>query len=154
MSNVLVALLCGIIFGLGLCVSGMTNPARIIGFLDVFGDWDATLVAVMVAAVTVAGIGFRLVRRRAKPVLAQKFAVPERNDIDLKLIAGSAIFGVGWGLAGLCPGPAITALVSMSPSVLMFVAAMIGGQWLVSRFRRETAPRPDPAEPAKETIDS
>ncbi len=134
MSTIVVALVSGIIFGLGLCVSEMINPTRVIGFLDVFGRWDATLLLVMAAAVTVAGIGFPLVARRAKPILADKFVVPEKTDIDLRLITGSVLFGVGWGLAGLCPGPAIAALASMSPPILMFVAAMIGGQWLASRF--------------------
>ena len=134
MSTIVVALASGIIFGLGLCVSEMINPTRVIGFLDVFGRWDATLLLVMAAAVTVAGIGFPLVARRAKPILADKFVVPEKTDIDLRLITGSVLFGVGWGLAGLCPGPAIAALASMSPPILMFVAAMIGGQWLASRF--------------------
>lgn len=134
MSTIVVALVSGIIFGLGLCVSEMINPTRVIGFLDVFGRWDATLLLVMAAAVTVAGIGFPWVARRAKPVLADKFVVPEKTNIDLRLITGSVLFGVGWGLAGLCPGPAIAALASMSPPILMFVAAMIGGQWLASRF--------------------
>ncbi len=134
MSTIVVALVSGIIFGLGLCVSEMINPTRVIGFLDVFGRWDATLLLVMAAAVTVAGIGFPLVARRAKPILADKFVVPEKTDIDLRLITGGVLFGVGWGLAGLCPGPAIAALASMSPPILMFVAAMIGGQWLASRF--------------------
>lgn len=134
MSTIVVALVSGIIFALGLCVSEMINPTRVIGFLDVFGRWDATLLLVMAAAVTVAGIGFPLVARRAKPILADKFVVPEKTDIDLRLITGSVLFGVGWGLAGLCPGPAIAALASMSPPILMFVAAMIGGQWLASRF--------------------
>lgn len=134
MSTIVVALVSGIVFGLGLCVSEMINPTRVIGFLDVFGRWDATLLLVMAAAVTVAGIGFPLVARRAKPIFADKFVVPEKTDIDLRLITGGVLFGVGWGLAGLCPGPAIAALASMSPPILMFVAAMIGGQWLASRF--------------------
>jgi len=136
MRSILAALISGTIFGLGLCVSEMINPARVIGFLDVAGNWDATLLLVMVAAVTVTGIGFPFVTRRVKPVLANRFIFPEKSDIDLRLIAGSVIFGIGWGIAGLCPGPAVTALVSMSPSILMFVAAMAGGQWLASRLER------------------
>ena len=96
--------------------------------------YDSMAETVVAAAVTVAGIGFPLVARRAKPILADKFVVPEKTDIDLQLITGSVLFGVGWGLAGLCPGPAIAALASMSPPILMFVAAMIGGQLLASRF--------------------
>lgn len=136
MSTVLAALISGMIFGLGLCVSEMINPTRVIGFLDLFGSWDATLLMVMIAAVAVTGIGFPLVLKRAKPLLAEKFSVPGRSDIDMRLIAGSVVFGIGWGLAGLCPGPAIAAVASMSPSILMFVVAMAVGQWIASRFER------------------
>lgn len=136
MRSILAALISGAIFGLGLCVSEMINPTRVIGFLDVVGNWDATLLLVMVAALTVTGIGFPLVTKRVRPIFADKFVVPEKSDIDLRLIAGSVIFGIGWGIAGLCPGPAVTALVSMSPSILMFVVAMAGGQWLASRIER------------------
>ena len=136
MKSNLAALISGIIFGLGLCVSEMVNPTRVIGFLDLLGSWDATLLFVMLAAVAVTGIGFPLVLKRANPLLAEKFFVPERSDIDSRLIAGSVIFGIGWGLAGLCPGPAIAALASMSPSILMFVVAMAVGQWIAARFER------------------
>lgn len=136
MSALVASLISGAIFGLGLCLSEMVNPARVIGFLDVLGRWDATLLLVMIAAVAVTGIGFPLVTKRAKPLLADRFSLPEKSDIDARLIAGSAIFGVGWGLAGLCPGPAIAALVSMSPSILMFVVAMAVGQWLTLLFER------------------
>ena len=136
MSSLLAALISGVIFGLGLSVSEMINPTRVIGFLDVLGSWDATLLLVMIAAVAITGVGFPFVMKRAKPILADRFAVPERSDIDARLIAGSVIFGIGWGLAGLCPGPAIAAVVSMSPSILMFVVAMAGGQWIASRFER------------------
>jgi uncharacterized membrane protein YedE/YeeE len=134
MSSMIAALISGIIFGLGLCVSEMVNPTRVIGFLDVFGSWDGTLLLVMFAAVAVTAIGFPFATKRVKPLLADRFVLPERSDIDTRLIAGSVIFGIGWGLAGLCPGPAIAGLVSMSPSILMFVVAMAGGQWIVSRF--------------------
>jgi len=134
MKTIVAALASGIIFGLGLCLSEMINPTRVVGFLDVFGTWDMTLVFVMISAVAVTAIGFPLVTRRPKPVLADRFLIPERTDIDRRLITGSVLFGIGWGLAGLCPGPAIAALASMSPSILIFVAAMIGGQWLASRF--------------------
>ncbi|NIO40289.1 MAG: YeeE/YedE family protein [Burkholderiales bacterium] len=136
MKSNLAALISGVIFGLGLCVSEMINPTRVIGFLDLLGSWDATLLFVMLAAVAVTGIGFPLVLKRANPLLAEKFFVPERSDIDFRLIAGSVIFGIGWGLAGLCPGPAIAALASLSPSILMFVVAMAVGQWIASRFER------------------
>ena len=136
MKSTLAALISGIIFGLGLCVSEMINPTRVIGFLDPLGSWDATLLFVMIAALAVTGIGFPLVLKRANPLLGDKFFVPERSDIDSRLIAGSVIFGIGWGLAGLCPGPAIAALASMSPSILMFVVAMAVGQWIAARFER------------------
>jgi len=136
MSSIFAALISGIIFGLGLCVSEMINPTRVIGFLDVFGSWDSTLLWVMVAAVAVTGVGFPLVMKRKKPVLTDIFVVPEQSEIDARLIAGSVIFGVGWGLAGLCPGPAVAALASMSPSVLLFVIAMVSGQWIASVFER------------------
>ena len=136
MRSLLAALVSGIIFVLGLCVSEMINPTRVVGFLDLLGSWDATLLFVMIAAVAVTGIGFPFVMKRAKPILADRFVVPERSDIDTRLIAGSVIFGIGWGLAGLCPGPAIAALASMSPSILMFVVAMACGQWIASKFER------------------
>ena len=136
MSSFITALVTGIVFGLGLCASEMINPARVIGFLDVFGSWDSTLLWVMISAVAVTGLGFPFVMRRNRPVLTDKFVLPDRSEIDTRLIAGSVIFGVGWGLAGLCPGPAVAALASMSPSVLLFVIAMAGGQWIASIFER------------------
>ncbi len=132
MSAFLAALITGVVFGLGLCVSEMVNPARVVGFLDVLGSWDATLLWVMVSAVAVTGIGFPLVMKRKRPVLTDRFLLPEKKEIDRRLIAGSVIFGIGWGLAGLCPGPAVAALASLSPSVLLFVVAMAGGQWIAS----------------------
>lgn len=134
MRTVVAALCCGFAFGLGLCVSEMVNPARVVGFLDVLGRWDATLVFVMAAAVAVTAAAFPLVLRRARPVLTAEFCLPTKNSIDAPLIAGSVIFGIGWGMAGLCPGPAIAALASLSPQVLVFVIAMAAGQWIVARF--------------------
>jgi len=134
MSRAIVALACGVVFGLGLCISQMVNPARVIGFLDVFGQWDATLAFVMAAAVAVTAAAFPLIMRRARPVLAERFFLPDKLTIDLPLLTGSVLFGIGWGLAGLCPGPAIAALATLSPSAVLFVVAMVAGQWLVSRF--------------------
>lgn len=134
MKTVIAALLCGMIFGFGLCVSEMVNPARVAGFLDVLGAWDATLVFVMASAVAVTSIGFPLVTRRSRPLLAEHFYLPAKKSLDIPLILGSTLFGIGWGLAGLCPGPAITALATLSPPVVVFVIAMVAGQWLVSRF--------------------
>jgi uncharacterized membrane protein YedE/YeeE len=136
MKTVIFASVSGVLFGLGLCVSEMINPARVVGFLDVLGDWDSTLVFVMAAAVGITGIGFPVVLGRSKPLFADRFEVPKKFDIDARLLTGSVIFGVGWGLSGLCPGPAVTALASMSPSIFMFVAAMCAGQLIASRFEK------------------
>jgi len=133
MKTVASSLLSGFIFGLGLAVSQMIDPARVIGFLDVAGPWDATLLLVMGGALAVTVPGFPMILSRPHPLLAAKFSLPAKTEIDRPLICGAAIFGVGWGLAGFCPGPALAALASLSPSVVLFVAAMIAGQWLASR---------------------
>ena len=127
------ALLSGIIFGFDLSISEMINPARITGFLDVTGVWDATLLLVVCGALAIALTGFTLVLKRPRPLFADKFSLPANTKIDKPLVIGSAIFGVGWGLAGFCPGPAIAALATLSPSVFLLVAAMIAGQWLAAR---------------------
>ena len=124
----------GMLFGLGLSVSEMINPARVIGFLDVAGRWDSTLLFVMGGAVAVTMPLFALIERRAKPLLARQFALPVKRQIDRPLIIGAVIFGVGWGLGGFCPGPAIAGLASGSSGVFLFVVAMIGGQWLARRI--------------------
>ena len=124
----------GMLFGLGLSVSEMINPARVIGFLDVAGRWDSTLLFVMGGAVAVTMPLFALIERRAEPLLARQFALPVKRQIDRPLIIGAVIFGVGWGLGGFCPGPAIAGLASGSSGVFLFVVAMIGGQWLARRI--------------------
>lgn len=136
MARILSAFFIGIIFALGLAVSEMINPARVIGFLDVAGRWDPTLIFVMGGALLVTVPIFPLVLRRQTPFLAEKFILPIKVKIDRPLILGAIIFGIGWGLAGFCPGPALAALASGSPSVALFVAAMIAGQWLGSRAER------------------
>jgi uncharacterized protein len=123
----------GVIFGLGLAVSEMTDPARVTGFLDLAGAWDPTLVFVMGGALLISLPGFALILRRPRPLLGAEFMRPTKKDIDAPLVGGAAIFGVGWGLSGFCPGPAIAALSTLSPAVVLFVAAMIAGQWLASR---------------------
>lgn len=120
----------GLLFSFGLIISGMVNPTKVLDFLDVFGDWDASLAFVMGGAVLVTSIGFKLLRSGEKPLFASKFSFPTRTDIDAKLIAGPAIFGIGWGLVGLCPGPAFAAIVSKPTLVLTFVAAMMLGMYL------------------------
>lgn len=126
----IVALVSGALFGLGLAVSGMANPAKVIGFLDVAGDWDPTLAFVMGGAVLVTLIAFRFVLRRQRPVLDEGFSVPDRNDVDGRLLGGAALFGVGWGLSGFCPGPAVVALTTGLPAVFAFFASMIAGMGL------------------------
>ncbi len=126
-ARMLIALLAGALFGVGLAVSGMMNPAKVIGFLDFAGDWDPTLAFVMGSALLVTIPAFRLILRRLRPVLADEFDLPTKKDVDPRLLAGSAIFGIGWGLAGFCPGPAVTALTSGLAPVFVFVAAMVAG---------------------------
>ena len=123
----LASFVCGLLFGFGLFVSGMTQPAKVLGFLDVFGGWDPTLVLVMAAALLVSFVGFRVARQRAKPLLAAKHLWPTRTDIDPPLLTGSALFGAGWGLVGLCPGPALVNLATLMPQVVVFVLAMAAG---------------------------
>lgn len=121
------ALISGLIFGFGLALSGMMNPARVIGFLDLAGDWDPTLMFVMGGALVVTLIYSALILRRQKPLCADNYCVPENTVIDKKLLTGAALFGIGWGLVGLCPGPALAALVTLSPEVVIFVVAMTVG---------------------------
>ena len=127
MLKMLVNLFAGTLFGLGLTVSGMVDPAKIIGFLDFAGDWDPTLAFVMGGALLVTVPTFRLVLKRSRPVLADEFDLPTKKEVDSRLLAGSAIFGIGWGLAGFCPGPAVTAMASALAPVFVFVAAMVAG---------------------------
>jgi uncharacterized protein len=130
------ALASGLVFGLGLAVSGMMNPAKVIGFLDVAGDWDPTLAFLMVGALLVAVPAYRLVPRRGRPILEEEFSLPEKKTIDAPLLGGPALFGVGWGLVGFCPGPAIAALGSGLLPVFAFVAAMLAGMALHARVGR------------------
>lgn len=127
----LAALLSGVIFGLGLAVSGMMNPAKVIGFLDVAGDWDPTLAFVMGGALLVTIPAFRLVSMLRRPVLENDFSIPAKGAVDGRLLGGAAAFGIGWGLVGSCPGPAVAALVPALTSgltpVFAFVGAMVAG---------------------------
>lgn len=130
MKTTFAALISGIVFGLGLAISEMINPARVIGFLDVAGQWDLTLALVMGSALIFTIIGFPLITRKAHPLLAEKFTLPTKKTLDTPLVTGAVLFGIGWGLAGLCPGPAIAGLASLNPDIFLFVAAMIAGQFL------------------------
>lgn len=136
----------GFIFGLGLLVSQMANPAKVLGFLDIFGAWDPSLALVMAAAVAVSALGYALARWRGAPLLAPRLEIPSRRDLEPRLLAGATIFGIGWGLAGLCPGPAITLLPLGIVEAFVFAAAMLAGMmifrlvpsgWPQSTFRRE-----------------
>ncbi|GGI81892.1 DUF6691 family protein [Legionella impletisoli] len=126
------AFLCGLIFGLGLTVSNMTNPNKVLNFLDVFGPWDPTLLVVLVAAVIVAFLGYFFIQGLKKPILDQMFHLPEETKITKRLVLGSACFGVGWGIAGYCPGPGITALSTFNADPLYFVVGLIIGSCFYS----------------------
>lgn len=130
MKTLLAALAAGLLFGLGLGISEMLSPARVLGFLDVTGRWDPTLAFVMGGALLVTFPAFRLANRMQKPLFEGKFVLPTRKDIDAKLVQGAVLFGIGWGLAGLCPGPAVTGLASLNTEVLLFFVAMLAGMAL------------------------
>ena len=135
------ALAAGLLFGAGLTISGMTDPQRVRGFLDLIGRWDPTLAFVMGGAVMVMAVAWRLRSRMGQPLFAEKFALPDRSDLDARLILGSALFGVGWGLAGLCPGPAIASLALAPAAVLPFVVAMLAGM-AIHRLSIRSTPSP------------
>ena len=120
----------GLLFGLGLVVSGLINPAKVLNFLDLAGTWDPSLAFTMVAAVATTAVGYRFAFRRGAPLLGGSFQLPAASDIDARLIGGAALFGIGWGLIGFCPGPAIAALSSGTISTVTFVGAMLAGMAL------------------------
>ena len=131
----LAALACGLLFGAGLALSGMTDTAKVLGFLDLFGDWVPDLAFVMGGAVCVTLVSFRFVLKR-RPLLAPGFTLPTRSDLDARLLAGAALFGIGWGVYGYCPGPALSALVYRDTATLVFVAAMLVGMALAGVLNR------------------
>ena len=135
MKQNLIALLSGLLFGFGLSVSQMIDRDRVLGFLDITGNWDPTLLFVLGGAVGVTIIAFRFVLRLPQPILGKKFYLPTNKDIDLPLILGAAIFGIGWGIAGYCPGPAITALVLGIWNPLLFMIAFIIGSLIYQWYR-------------------
>jgi uncharacterized membrane protein YedE/YeeE len=126
----LAALVAGVLFGAGLSLSGMLDPARVLGFLDVAGAWDPSLAFVLGGAVGVSAIGYAVSRRMARPLLATRFDIPDKHRIDVPLLAGGALFGIGWGLAGFCPGPALASLSLGVPRSFVFVGAMLAGMAL------------------------
>ena len=130
MISILSALVAGLIFGLGLILSGMGNPAKVQNFLDFFGTWDPSLAFVMIGAIAVAFVAFMFAKRRKTALLGEPMQLPTSSAIDARLLIGSAMFGIGWGLAGFCPGPALMNLLTMHSEVVIFVAAMIVGMLL------------------------
>lgn len=131
MRDNLVSLASGTIFGAGLALGGMTDPSRVRGFLDLFGAWDPTLAFVMGGAVLVMVLAWLLQKRMQRPVFATSFSLPDRSDITPRLVGGSALFGIGWGIAGLCPGPGFAALAIAPASAVIFAVAMLAGMLLV-----------------------
>lgn len=136
MMRSVVNLIAGLIFGVGLIVSGMADPAKVLNFLDLAGTFDPSLGFVMAGAIAVTAVGFALVQRRATPVLEDHFQIPPAWPVDGRLVIGSALFGLGWGLSGLCPGPAITSLPLAAPGTLAFVPAMAAGMAAAVYVRR------------------
>lgn len=128
--------LTGLLFGLGIAVSGMINPAKVLNFFDVFGSWDPSLMFVMGGALVTTFVGYRLVFKRGAPVLAESFSLPTSRQIDLPLVGGSALFGIGWGIAGFCPGGALPAIGTLRVEVLAFIGALVAGILLASAAQR------------------
>jgi uncharacterized protein len=149
MMATIAAFLIGLMFGLGLIVSQMVNPAKVLSFLDLAGHWDPSLAFVMASAVVVSAIGALVAKRRRAPVFARTFAWPERTDVNPRLLSGAALFGIGWGLVGLCPGPAVTGLSMGLWQVWVFVVAMIAGMVFVRAFDATTSPGENAEEDAR-----
>ena len=130
MNSALAAFVAGLIFAIGLAIGGMTQPGKVTAFLNIFGNWDPSLTLVMLGAIAVHAVLYRMIRQRTAPLFAPTLSIPTRSDFDLRLLGGAALFGIGWGLGGFCPGPAVTSLASGQTSVLIFVAAMLVGMFL------------------------
>ena len=136
MKNRLSEFLVGLLFGLGLILSGMTDPGKVLGFLDLAGLWDPSLAFVMGGAIAVGAFAFAVAKKRTSSFLGGAMHVPTARDIDKRLVLGSLVFGVGWGLAGFCPGPAIVSAAAGQPKAMAFVAAMLAGMWLFEVLER------------------
>ena len=130
----LVSLFCGIIFGIGLVISQMINPAKVLGFLNLFGEWDPSLAFVMIGALIVSSPLFHLFKNKEKPIFSTSFSISENKEIDKRLIIGSILFGAGWGLVGLCPGPAISSIALFNVSSVTFVFSMFVGFYITSKI--------------------
>jgi uncharacterized membrane protein YedE/YeeE len=156
---VVASFLAGLLFALGLAISGMTQPAKVIGFLDLTGDWDPSLTCVMAGAIGVHALLSRLIRQRPAPLFAAAFSLPTRSDINANLVGGAALFGLGWGISGFCPGPAVTSLASGRAAATIFVVSMLAGMYLYKliegsqAYHAQTMPQhtasplPSPATP-------
>ena len=134
--NIIVSLFCGIIFGIGLVISEMINPVKVLGFLNIFGEWDPSLAFVMIGALVISTPFFHLFKKKDKPFFATNFLISNATEIDKKLIIGSILFGAGWGLVGLCPGPAISSLALLNISSIAFVFWMSMGFYVASKFTK------------------
>lgn len=134
---IVIALVAGLLFGAGLIVSGMANPAKVLGFLDLFGQWDPSLAFVMAGAIAVGVIAFFVARRRGRSWLGTPIQLPSATGVTARLVLGSSVFGIGWGLAGFCPGPALVALGAGVPKAVGFVAAMLAGMAVFSWLQRK-----------------
>ena len=141
--NIFLSLVSGLVFGIGLIVAGMANPAKVLAFLDVAGAWDPSLLLVMVGGIMFASVAFALARRRATSLLGLPLRLPAARELDRRLIGGSLLFGVGWGLAGICPGPALVLLGAGLPQGVIFVVAMTAGMLLVDWIDKLQAPAKD-----------
>ncbi len=137
--SILINLAAGLLFGCGLILSGMADPAKVLNFLDLAGTWDPSLAFVMLGAISVTALGYALAQRRKAPVLEPAFDLPPTSPVDRPLIIGSAIFGLGWGLSGFCPGPALTSLILAAPGTLVFVPAMFAGMAVADVMLRRAA---------------
>jgi len=136
MTRPLAAFAAGLVFGLGLILSGMTDPSKVLGFLDLAGRWDPSLAFVMVGAIAVGLVGFAVARRRSVSLLGAEMKLPTARHVDRRLIAGSVMFGIGWGVAGFCPGPALVSMAMGQPKAVLFVVAMLGGMGLFEWVER------------------
>lgn len=156
MRSWLVAFGSGLLFGVGLIVAGMTRPAKVVGFLDPLGPWDPSLAFVLIGAIGVHLVAYRLVPRLGRPLWARTWAIPTRRDLDWRLIVGAALFGAGWGIGGYCPGPALVAVASGATTTVAFVAAMALGMWAFAAWEASRAaaapPSAAPARPALKEV--
>ena len=132
--NKIVSLFCGIIFGIGLVISQMINPVKVLGFLNLFGEWDPSLAFVMIGALIISSPSFHLFKNKEKPIFSSSFSIPSKKEIDKELIFGSILFGAGWGLVGLCPGPAITSIALLNVSSAIFVVSMFISFYIASKI--------------------